>query len=199
MIILGITGGIGCGKSEICQELKNRYGAFVMTADTISHEMLKPGSSCYDELTELLGEEMKKPDGSFDRKKVGDLAFAKPEIITGMNEILHPAVLDRIFDLLDLAEQKKRKLAVIEAALLLEAGYKQYCTEVWYIYASEKTRVKRLKASRALSDEKIANIMSNQLSEEEFREACDYTIDNNLDFDITAMQIKERLKALGIA
>jgi len=198
MIIIGITGGIGCGKSEVCLELKNRYGAFVMTADTIAHDMLKSGSLCYDELTELLGEEMKKPDGSFDRRKVGDLAFSKPEIISRMNEIIHPAVMDRIFDLLDLAEEKHRRLAVIEAALLLEAGYKQYCTEVWYIYASEKTRYNRLKASRALSDEKIRNIMSNQLSEEEFRDSCDYTIDNNLDFDITAMQIRERLRGLGI-
>ena len=198
MLILGITGGIGCGKSQVCLELKNRYGAFVMTADTISHEMLKPGSFCYDELTELLGDEVKKPNGEFDRKKVGDIAFADPQIITRMNEIIHPAVLDRIFDLLDYAESKKKRLAVIEAALLLEAGYKQYCNEVWYIYASEKTRIRRLKESRSLSDEKIGNIMDKQLSEEEFRSACDYTIDNNGDFDITQMQIKERLAALGI-
>lgn len=198
MLILGITGGIGCGKSQVCLELKNRYGAFVMTADTISHEMLKPGSVCYDELTELLGDEVKKPNGEFDRKKVGDKAFADPQIITRMNEIIHPAVLDRIFDLLDLAESKKKRLAVIEAALLLEAGYKQYCNEVWYIYSSEKTRVRRLKETRSLSDEKIRDIMDRQLSEEEFRSACDYTIDNNGDFDITQMQIKERLASFGI-
>ena len=198
MIIIGITGGIGCGKSEVCRELKNKYGAFTISADEIGHDLLKAGSDCFEELKELLGEDMIGPDGSFDRRKVGDRAFADPSLLDQMNEIIHPAVLDRIFDLLDVAESKKRRLAVIEAALLLEAGYKQYCNDVWYIYASEKTRIRRLKESRNLSDEKIADIMSRQLPEEVFREQCDYTIDNNLDFDITAMQIRERLITLGI-
>ncbi len=198
MIILGITGGIGCGKSEICQELRNRYGAFTVLADEVAHDMLKAGSPCYDELLKLLGSGMTKNDGSFDRKKVGDMAFAHPDIITRMNEIIHPAVEERVFDLMELAEAKGRRLFVLEAALLLEAGYKQFCTEVWYIYASEKTRKKRLKESRNLSDKKIDDIMGNQLQEHEFREMCDYTIDNNLDFDITCMQIRERLYSLGI-
>ena len=198
MVIIGITGGIGCGKSEVCRELKNRYGAFTIIADEIGHDLLKAGSECFEDLKELLGEEMIGPDGNFDRKKVGNLAFADPSVLEKMNEIIHPAVLDKIFDLLDLAESRKRRLAVIEAALLLEAGYKQYCHDVWYIYASEKTRIRRLKESRGLDDKKIRDIISSQLSEEEFRNGCDFTIDNDLDFDITAMQIRERLASFGI-
>ncbi len=198
MVIIGITGGIGCGKSEVVKELKNRYGAFTVMADEVGHDMLKKGSACFDRLLDLLGPEMLKGDGSgFDRKKVGDLAFRDPELIARMNEIIHPAVEDRVFDLMDLAEAKGRKLFVLEAAVLIEAGYRQYCTDVWYIYAGEKVRIRRLKESRRLSDEKIADIMGNQLSEEEFRAACDFTVDNSLDFDITSMQIRERLKLLG--
>ncbi len=194
--ILGVTGGIGCGKSEVCGVLKNRYGAFVITADEIGHTLMKKGGGCYDDLTALLGGRFLDQDGEFDRKKLGDFVFSDPDLLTRMNKVIHPAVHENVLRLLDTARTAHKKLAVIEAALLLEAGYQQICEEVWYIHAEKNVRMKRLKEGRGISENRMKTVMANQLSEEEFRAFCDYTIDNSMTPDITAMQIEERLRVL---
>ena len=198
MIILGLTGGIGCGKSEVCACLKDKYNAYIIKTDDLGHEVMAPGGIAYSALKELLGNEFVLPDGNFDRKALGSKAFKEPELLERMNAIIHPAVRKMVEDGLENARNSGYPLAVIESALLIEAGYRDICTEFWYIYASEDVRVKRLTESRSLSPEKIADIMDKQRSEEEFRRECDVTIDNSFDFEITKGLIDERLKELGV-
>ena len=193
MKVIGLTGGIGSGKSEVCRYLKNKYGAEIMMADDVAHEVTEPGSKCWERLKELFGEDYFLEDGSLDRKKAGALAFRQPEILQKMNEIIHPAVWDEIQERLAKAKKAGKKLAVIEAALLVGSRYREICHEFWYIYADRKTRIKRLAESRNISEEKALDVMKNQLSDEEFKAACEFTADNSGDFADTAKQIDEHL------
>lgn len=193
MKVIGLTGGIGSGKSEVCRYLKNKYGAEIMMADDVAHEVTEPGSKCWERLKELFGDDYFLEDGSLDRKKAGALAFRQPEILQKMNEIIHPAVWDEIQERLAKAKKAGKKLAVIEAALLVGSRYREICHEFWYIYADRKTRIKRLAESRNISEEKALDVMKNQLSDEEFKAACEFTADNSGDFADTAKQIDEHL------
>ena len=104
MIILGLTGGIGCGKSEVCACLKDRYNAFLIKTDDLGHEVMAPGGLAYGALTELLGDEFLLSDGSFDRKALGSRAFKEPELLKKMNAIIHPAVRKMVENALEHAK-----------------------------------------------------------------------------------------------
>ncbi len=196
MIVIGITGGIGCGKSKVCRYLKDKYGAEILTADTIAHEVIEPDGEAYEAYYSLFGEECLLPDGRFDRKKIGDRAFKDPELIRRMNSIIHPAVERTIIRRIRQAETEGKDVCVIEAALLIEAGYRGICREYWYIYADLPTRISRLLQSRDITEEKIESIVQRQQTEEVFRRECEFTIDNSGDFADTAEAIDTRISRL---
>ena len=196
MIVIGMTGGIGCGKSHVCKYLKAEYDAELIIADDVANEICEPGGRVYEEVKALLGEEYYNEDGTRNRTLIGNRAFKEPELLEQMNRIIHPAVRLEIEDRLQAAAEAGKQVAVVEAALLIEAGYRDICTEYWYVYASKGTRIRRLLASRPITVEKIEDVMSRQLSEEEFRNGCDVTIDNDGDTSFTDAQVDARMKFL---
>ncbi len=196
MIIIGITGGIGSGKSCVCNYLEKEHEACVLMADDIGHEVMAPEGCAYHALVELLGTEYVREDGTFDRKKIGDRAFKEPELLQKMNAIIHPAVHRTILERLADAEEEGKDIGVIEAALLIEADYRDVCTEYWYVHTDAGIRRKRLLLSRDLTSEKIDDIMSRQLAEEEFRKECDFELENGDDFEETRKQIDDRIRYL---
>ncbi len=194
MRFIGITGGIGAGKSEILGYIKKHYSCEIYLADEVAHLVKQPGSRAYEELKELLGRDVIGRDGEIDRGAMADIIFAKPELLEQVNEIVHPAVKEYLMDRLTCAGREGRTaLFFVEAALLIECGYLALVDEMWYIYADEAVRRNRLKLSRGYSDEKISRIMSSQLSEEAFRKNCDFVIDNSGDFGQTIRQITQKL------
>ncbi len=194
MRFIGITGGIGAGKSEILGYIKKHYSCEIYLADEVAHLVKQPGSRAYEELKELLGRDVIGRDGEIDRGAMADIIFAKPELLEQVNEIIHPAVKEYLMDRLTCAGREGRTaLFFVEAALLIECGYLALVDEMWYIYADEAVRRNRLKLSRGYSDEKISRIMSSQLSEEAFRKNCDFVIDNSGDFGQTIRQITQKL------
>ncbi|MCI9435650.1 MAG: dephospho-CoA kinase [Lachnospiraceae bacterium] len=194
MRFIGITGGIGAGKSEILGYIKKHYSCEIYLADEVAHLVKQPGSRAYEELKELLGRDVIGRDGEIDRGAMADIIFAKPELLEQVNEIIHPAVKKYLMDRLTCAGREGRTaLFFVEAALLIECGYLALVDEMWYIYADEAVRRNRLKLSRGYSDEKISRIMSSQLSEEAFRKNCDFVIDNSGDFGQTIRQITQKL------
>ncbi len=194
MRFIGITGGIGAGKSEILGYIKKHYSCEIYLADEVAHLVEQPGSRAYEELKELLGRDVIGRDGEIDRGAMADIIFAKPELLEQVNEIIHPAVKEYLMDRLTCAGREGRTaLFFVEAALLIECGYLALVDEMWYIYADEAVRRNRLKLSRGYSDEKISRIMSSQLSEEAFRKNCDFVIDNSGDFGQTIRQITQKL------
>jgi len=148
-------------------------------------------------LVELLGEEVLNPEnGQIDKKKMAAMIFNDDELLEKVNAIVHPEVRIYLEKRVEEARVNSEiELLFIEAALLIEAGYKDMVDEMWYIYATEEVRRKRLKENRGYSDEKITQIMEAQLSEEEFRLSCDFVIDNSGSLRKSYKQIKNKLEA----
>ena len=195
MKFIGITGGVGAGKSAILDYLKNKPDTKVMLADEIAHELMVPGTQCYDRLRAEFGaEDIYQKDGYFDRIKLAQVIFSDDEKRKKLNGIVHPAV--RKYVIGQAAYERKEgkiKLLVLEAALLIEEHYDEICDELWYIYTSEENRRIRLKKQRNYSDEKIDEIFKSQLTDEKFRKACRVVIDNNGTIEAAAAQIEAAL------
>ena len=199
MLIVGITGGVGAGKSSILQALKEHCNCKIVLADDVGNLVKEPGQKCYSLIVDLLGKNILQEDKTIDKMRMAQRIFADQSLLNKVNEIIHPAVEEYILE--DIARERKEgniDVYFLEAALLIEAGYVPYLDELWYIYTEKSVRIKRLKESRDYSDEKIEQIMSKQLSEEEFRKHATFVLDNSHDFDTTFSQIKNQCEFLGI-
>ena len=193
MKVIGITGGVGAGKSKVLQFLEAEYGAVVCQLDHVAFMLQRKGQPCFDEIVKEFGEEVRRPDGELDRQKLAEVVFGDQQRLGRLNAIVHPLVKEWVRR--DIIEKEKEHipLYVIEAALLPEAGYEDICGEIWYIYASEDARRKRLKSSRGYSDERISRMIASQSPDEVFRKVCQAVIDNSGPFEYTKKQIGEIL------
>lgn len=194
MKIIGITGGVGAGKSEILSYLKEKYHAVVVQADKAGHLVMEPDGSCYEPVLQLFGASVKNPDGTLNRKAIGQQVFGNDMLLIKLNQIIHPAVKHYIREQISFAKKEQKEYFIIEAALLIEDDYGAICDEMWYIYTSESVRRQRLKTSRGYTDEYITRILGNQLSDTEFRKACPVVIDNSFSFENTKEQIDKRMR-----
>jgi len=196
MRFIGITGGVGAGKTEILSYIKRHYKCEIHLADEAAHQVKRSGTECFARLVELLGKEIVGADGEIDKSAMANRIFADSEMLKKVNAIVHPAVKELLLKKLALArENPEIELFFVEAALLIETGYRELVDEMWYIYADEPVRRMRLKGSRGYQEEKITRIMDNQLSEEEFRKACDFVIDNSGTLADSYRQINKKLEA----
>lgn len=194
MKVIGITGGIGSGKSEILSFLKERTNCRIIIADRVAHDLETQGGVCYKRIVALLGKDILAADGEIDRAKFAACIFTDKKLLAQINAIVHPAVKEYITS--EIAEERnkgKYDYLFIEAALLIEDGYEEIVDEMWYIHTDEKVRRDRLKASRGYSDEKIDNIMREQLPEEEFYTHCPVVIDNSKQLVDAYEQIEKKL------
>ena len=198
MKIIGITGGVGSGKSRVLSYIEETYPCTICQADHVAWELQKPGVSGYVQIVEYFGKKVLNEDQTLNRKALGEIVFSNEKELHRLNEIMHPAVKTRICELITEHKQRGTKLFVLEAALLIEEHYDEICDELWYIYTDEQNRRERLKISRGYSDEKIDSMMKTQLSEEMFRKKCKVVIDNSRDFEYTCVQIQEAIKKLEI-
>lgn len=192
MKILGITGGVGSGKSEILKYLKEEYGAAVCQMDETARKLQRSGTECFRKIVEAFGSGIVGGDGELDRRKLGERVFSDPEELRLLNSIVHPEVLRCVQEDIEAHAAAGTELYVLEAALLPEVG-RGLCDELWYIYVPEEVRRERLKASRQYTDGKITDMIASQPSEEDFREACMAVIDNGGPFENTQRQIGDRL------
>lgn len=252
MKIIGITGGVGSGKTELLRYIRENYSCRILLSDEAAHEVTKKGGRIYEPLVQLLlqypapapQEEREKtseqetqadcsglpnvPDGTRKEKvpeqehRTGDAGkavlldengeisrgemaariFVHKELLSKVNALIHPAVKEYILEAI--AQEKKKEAEgaedavsffFLEAALLIECGYRSLVDEMWYIYCDLSVRRKRLKESRGYSDEKIDGILASQLSEEEFRAGSDVVIDNSGSLEEAYAQIREVLRA----
>ena len=193
MKIIGVTGGVGAGKSTVLDYLKKTYHARLILADLVGHEVMEPGLSAYDAIIETFGREILSEDQTIDRKKLGDIVFHKEEMRQKLNAIVHPAVKQEILRRIEQAKLENVSYTVVEAALFLEENYDAFCDETWYIYTDEKIRRQRLKESRGYSDERIDQIFRSQKTHEEFQKRCLFMIDNNGSEEETFRQIDRRM------
>lgn len=191
MKIIGITGGVGSGKSSVLSYLAEQYNAYICQADHVAWELQMPGEVCYRQILNAFGKGILHPDGTIDRQELGRIVFADKKRLLELNGIMHPAVKDRIRMFIEEQKKIETSIFVLEAALLLEEHYDEICDEMWYIHTSEPVRRDRLKQSRQYTDERIDQILSSQMKEEVFEERCDRIIENSGSFEETIRQIKE--------
>ena len=194
MITIGITGGVGAGKSTVLDFLEQEYQAYVMKADEIGHLVMEPGQSCYEPVIALFGKQVIKNDKTIDRRLVSDVVFSHPDMLEKLNHIIHPAVKEYIRRQLALKKEEGQRICVVEASLLLEDHYEEFCDTVWYIRTDSEIRIRRLMESRGYTREKSMSIIASQAPEEFFRTHTDYVVTNNTDLEDTWQQIREGIK-----
>ena len=194
--VLGITGGVGCGKSAVLSFLEKEYGAEAIQADRVAHTLMAPGQECSRRIQEAFGEGVLDGEGRIDRAALGALVFGDEEKRRLLNRLTHPAV----------KQESRRRIAaspkplvVVEAALLLEDRYDEICDEIWYIHAGRDARFARLSESRGYTRERTQAMMDSQMGEEELRRRCQATVDNSGAWEATRRQLEELLEARGFA
>ena len=199
MKFIGITGGVGAGKSTILAYLRKNYRVRTLVADEVAHEIMEPGYDCYVRLQkEFAQEKIWLHNGRFNRQRLAEIIFADEEKRERLNDIVHPAVKEYI---LKEVEKERRSgstdYVVLEAALLIEDGYGQICDELWYVYVTEENRRQRLIETRGYSDEKIEQMFAAQLTEGEYRRHCQVVIDNNGPIAQVYLQLAQLLNDKG--
>jgi len=195
MKFIGITGGIGAGKSRILKYLRETPGVMVYEADVIGKELMTSQSNLFPELQKLFaGEDVFRSDGEFDIPKLSAYLFSHPEVFLKEQQLIHAGVKETILSYVDQHRRAGDKKAVFfEAALLIEGGYHELCDELWYIYADQEIRKKRLMEGRNMSPTDIKKRMDAQLSHEQFLQNTEHMIDNSGDFSETKKQLQSLL------
>lgn len=199
MIVLGITGGVGSGKSKVLYDLKENYNAYIVEADKLAHELMLPGKTIYNQVVKAFDDEILSdgPASNIDRKKLGDIVFNDREKLSLLDSISHPLVKENIVNQIKIAKEEGNiKLFVIEAALLIQDGYSEICDEIWYIWVEKEERIKRLMASRGYTREKCISMMKSQADDEYYKKYANFTINNQFDYTNSSNQLKARLNKL---
>ena len=199
MKIIGITGGVGAGKTTVITLMQQHFPVIFLCCDTIAHDLMRQGKEAYEQIVAHYGARILAPDKEIDRKKLSQVAFLEEGNTDFLNHVIHPLVQKQVETEIAMYREKQSDIIlVIEAALLLEAGYQDICDEIWYVYASEETRRKRLEKNRQYTNEKIDALFQKQYKEEQFQAGCDFMIENEDTEKQTKgsvlEQIKKRLK-----
>lgn len=196
MRIIGITGGIGSGKTAVTELLANNFNAFIIKADDVAKKTMEIGNAGYNQVIDIFGSEILNEDKSINRIKLAEIVFHNKHKLMVLNSIIHPLVKKLITEQIgDLKCEEKYDYVFVEAALLIEDHYDIICDEFWYIYAPEEIRAQRLKSSRGYHDDKIKEIFANQLSSDEYRKHCKEVIYNDKGLDATLGQLKKLLES----
>ncbi len=184
MKIIGITGGVGAGKSLIMSYLSEHENTYIAEADKIAKELYLPGNTVYEKVLEAFSEfDICDEKGVLDKMKLSKLVFNDSDKLQLLNDTVHPAVREEIMSLIKRENELGRDYFFLEAAILIESGYKDICDEIWYVYASPETRINRLIKSRGYSREKCLSVISSQKSDDFFRKYSDHVINNDRPFE----------------
>lgn len=177
MRVIGLTGGVGSGKSYVAHCLQQYYGMELLIADELGHVALEPGTGSYREIVARFGTDVVAADGTLDRGRLADLIFHDPVAMADLNAIVHPVVRTYIAEYLE----KRRELpgtVLLENAILYETDCDALCDEVWYVAVPAEIRVQRLMQDRGYTAEKAEAVMARQHTDAFFRERADRVIDN---------------------
>ena len=166
MIVIGLTGGIGTGKSEVARLLQE-LGAVIINADQVGHEAYTPHSETWQGVVKAFGEQILQESGEIDRRKLGGIVFADPQQLARLNGIMHPRMAGLVSEKLQGLRATGTPVAVVEAAVLFEAGWDYLVEEVWTTDSPVDTVVGRLQARSGLGADEARKRIAAQMSSEE--------------------------------
>ena len=195
MKVIGLTGGIGSGKSTVSRFL-SELGAVVLDADKVGHEAYQPGTETWKEVVAAFGQGIIGADESIDRKKLGAIVFGDPAALERLNGIMHPRMYNLMAARIEEYRRQGVKVVVLEAAILLEAGWTPLVDEIWVTVASEPTVVRRVGERTDLPEEQIRSRIRSQLSNEERKKQASVVISNDGDLDELQTKVGELWEGL---
>ena len=190
-MIIGITGGTGCGKTTLLEMIR-QHGGLVLDCDRIYHGLLQAGGEMVDRLAQRFPEAME--DGILNRKKLGTIVFSDPTALADLNEITHSAVKAEVLRLL----AGKPALAAIDAIGLFEGGLAELCDVTVAVTAPEEARIRRLMARDSIPESYARARIAAQKKEDWFRQRCDYVLENDGELDAFATKCVAFLRNMGI-
>ena len=196
MYVIGLTGGVGSGKTVAANILAEIAGAEVLIADELGHRVMKKGEAGYQKIVECFGmADILDEQGEIARDRLSALVYSNEAALAKLNGIIHPAVKSYLEEYIG-EHRKETGYLVLETALMFETGCDLLCDEVWYIYVPSPLRKERLASGRGYSEQKSNGIMRKQFSEEEFFNKCHCVIKNDGSFLELEQQLKERFEKL---
>ena len=193
MMVLGLTGGVGAGKSRILELFSKDYGAQVIQADLVARKLEDPGQPGLTGLVSLFGTGILQKDGTLDRKGFADRIFGNPEALKRVNALIHPLTWNEIKRQI---RESSAELIVVEAALFDERS-REVCQYLLYVDTQDEIRIQRLMENRGYSRGKCLDIMKNQADRNDFLKLADFVIDNSGSLEESRLQIRRILKKTG--
>ena len=192
MLTIGLTGGIGSGKSTVAQIL-GEFGAPILDADKVAHSTYAPGAPAYDAVVAAFGADIVAPDRTIDRKKLGAVVFGSPERLNKLTSIVWPATFESIRrNVAELRASGAKLPIVVEAAILIEANWQPLFDEIWLVRASREQVVARIESQRGLKPAETEARIRAQLSDEERAKHATLVIENNGSIE----ELRELLKTV---
>lgn len=193
MLRVGLTGGIGCGKSTVAG-IMAELGCRVLNADKMAHLLISPGEPAYEDICRQFGRQILSPDGSVDRARLAAVVFSDPDQLKALNAIVHPRVLRELDRELErLAERDPHGVAVVEAALLIESGYHQRLDRLVLVTCTPAQQLDRLTNpafGRAMSREQAESRIAAQMPLQEKRKLRHDEVDCSRSLDDTKKQVR---------
>ncbi len=194
MKVIGLTGGIASGKSTVSGLLREQYGAVVLDADKVAHEIAEPGEPLWEAFVSRYGKErVLCKDGTLDREAIAEIVFHDAAERIWMDGAAHPLIKQRMFNQIAECKTAGEKLVVLDVPLLFEAGWETIPDEVWVVYVDQETQLQRLMHRNNLSEPLARERIASQMSMEEKRRRADVVIDNNGTQEETAAQVQRLL------
>ena len=188
MLTIGLTGGIGSGKSEVAG-MFNQLGIPVIDADVIAHQLVEPGTEALTEITAAFGETILTSEGTLDRAKLAGIVFNKPDMKQQLETIIHPRVREQIKAYKD--AHKNEPYIIVVIPLLLESGQRDLVDRVLVVNAAETVRIQRVQSRDGRREEQIRSIMRNQADDAQRRAAADDNIDNSGSLDDLMISVRK--------
>ena len=197
MLTIGITGGIGSGKSTASQML-GELGAEVIDADKVGHKIYLPDTPAWREIVATFGVGVLAPDRTIDRTRLGPLVFSDPEALRQLNAITHGKMFSYIQGQIDYMRDKQAtRVVVVEAAILLEAGWRALVDQVWVVVAAVDVVIARLQAYKHYTEEQARARIAAQLSNAERIAQADQVLWNNTDLTALRQAVEATWQRLG--
>ncbi len=190
MKVIGLTGGIGSGKSSVAQFLAE-LGAVILDTDKVGHEALKPDTEAWREVVVVFGRQILTPAGEVDRKRLGELVFSNSEALARLNQIVHPRIGEAVQVQLEEYRRRGVPVVVLEIPLLVETGGTAIVDQVWVTVTSEPVVLSRLEARSRLSRQQSLSRIRSQISNEERVKHADVVIDNDGSLDDLKSRVRE--------
>ena len=191
--VIGITGITGSGTSTAAKILAEE-GGFVISADKLSHELMKMGAGAYNEIVKSFGEGILCEDGEIDRRALGGIVFGDREKMTLLEGIIHPEVIARTQEMIEDSIGMGYKFAVIDAPLLIESGMDKICTSCWLITAPDSARLERIQSRDGITPEMASRRLKSRQGDSFLRPHAHIVIENSSDIESLRTKVLEALK-----